>query len=369
MRTSVPTPPPTAYDTFKGLLPGIDETARKIATRLRAAPGWREDALMEREALISDDLAQRWLQDYGWSRIAVGAPPEIVDSDANLAGVHLHTFVNYELHRRKTFWVDPPLAWMLAQTRLDISGELLRLPFPACAFVLTDRDALELANQLLAQDSAIPTTRPVRVVTAYLQQPADTGGPRPLQVVLYLDRHDGEWPYVLSRDLWIAPGDDLDAILDSHYPDIEPERLDDVFRCAEMKRLLHLLLNAILYTTSAGVEPVFVPSKLDEALARIPKKRKRRRAARREALRLRNKATGEDVFFLPGKIDIRHVEQLQRTQRSGEPGRQLMSRFMVRGYWRRANPTWSDQRPRWIAPHWRGPDLATVIEREYRLKH
>jgi hypothetical protein len=41
---------------------------------------------------------------------------------------------------------------------------------------------------------------------------------------------------------------------------------------------------------------------------------------------------------------------------------------MVRGHWRRAVKTWTDQRLRWIEPHWKGPDMAAIIEHAYRLK-
>jgi hypothetical protein len=41
---------------------------------------------------------------------------------------------------------------------------------------------------------------------------------------------------------------------------------------------------------------------------------------------------------------------------------------MVRGHWRRAAKSWTDQRLRWIEPYWKGPDVAAIIERAYRLK-
>ena len=49
-------------------------------------------------------------------------------------------------------------------------------------------------------------------------------------------------------------------------------------------------------------------------------------------------------------------------------GREILRRFMVRGHWRRAASSWTDQRLRWIQPYWKGPDLAAVIERTYKLK-
>jgi hypothetical protein len=41
---------------------------------------------------------------------------------------------------------------------------------------------------------------------------------------------------------------------------------------------------------------------------------------------------------------------------------------MVRGHWRRAAASWKDQGMRWIEPYWKGPDIAAVIERTYKLK-
>ncbi|MFH1465098.1 MAG: hypothetical protein ABIO70_12000, partial [Pseudomonadota bacterium] len=146
---------------------------------------------------------------------------------------------------------------------------------------------------------------------------------------------------------------------------------DPVFDAPAMKRLLHLAINAVLYATSAGVEIQTIPSPIPALRARLGGlTRPRRRTVEREIARFLNKTTGEDVFFLPGKIDIRQVERIQAAARAAgqEGGRVLMTRFMVRGHWHRAAPSWKDQRPRWIEPYWKGPDLATIIERDYRLK-
>jgi hypothetical protein len=74
----------------------------------------------------------------------------------------------------------------------------------------------------------------------------------------------------------------------------------------------------------------------------------------------------DSVYYLPGKIEISHLRKLRQVAR-GPSGRALMHRFMVRGHWRRPNPNWKNQSLRWIEPYWRGPSLATIIEREYRL--
>jgi hypothetical protein len=117
--------------------------------------------------------------------------------------------------------------------------------------------------------------------------------------------------------------------------------------------LLHVVLNAILYTTSAGVEPEVRP-------------RHGRAKTRTMPSRQSQPYASDSVFFLPGAIEISRLRQMQELHRVPS-GRRLLHRFMVRGHWRRAAKSWKDQRMRWIAPHWKGPDLAAVIERTYKL--
>lgn len=357
--------PPTAYDSFQTCLPGIDLVARTIAEVRRSSVGWVESDLLRREYILGDDMAMGYVHAYADLLVETGHHPTTAEEEANLVGDLIHTFANYELHRRKTFWVDPPLAWMLSQTRLDIDGELVRLPFPCCAFVFTDAETRALADGLRGADSSVRDRAPTKVVSAYLIQDPLSEGPRELQAMFLFDRLDSGWPYILGRDLWIAPRARIDEILDSHYPDVDLATLDHVFRSDPMKRLLQVVINAVLYATSAGVEPILVRSPIAREPA--PTHGKRARAQRREAERQGRRGTREDVFFLPGKIDIRQVQLLQRVQER-EDGRAILARFMVRGHWRRAAATWEDQRPRWIEPYWKGPELAAVIEREYRLK-
>jgi hypothetical protein len=77
--------------------------------------------------------------------------------------------------------------------------------------------------------------------------------------------------------------------------------------------------------------------------------------------------SSENVYFLPGKIEISRVRNFQKLEQVVS-GRRILHRFMVRGHWRRAAAKWTDQRMRWIEPYWKGPDIAAVVERAYRLK-
>ena len=79
--------------------------------------------------------------------------------------------------------------------------------------------------------------------------------------------------------------------------------------------LLHVTLNAVLYATSAGVEP---------DLRRPPSSREPSpQAAGPDVTPL----SSEDVFFLPGAIEISRLRQMQSLQRA-PGGRKLLHRFM-----------------------------------------
>jgi hypothetical protein len=164
-----------------------------------------------------------------------------------------------------------------------------------------------------------------------------------------------QWPYLLVRELKIAPHDHLDQILSAHCGSGAGKQPDPVLKSELMGRMLHLVINAVLYTTSADVVTETRPSPLIKS---------GRQTVEQEADT--EYLSSREVIFLPGKINISHVKELQAVEKS-ESGRKLMVKFMVRGHWRRANPKWKDQRPRWISPYWKGPDMATVIERQYRL--
>jgi hypothetical protein len=115
--------------------------------------------------------------------------------------------------------------------------------------------------------------------------------------------------------------------------------------------LLDAVVNATLYTTSAGV-------KIEQY--RVDRSQQPNRDEPNGC------HLSDSVYHLPGKIEISHLRKLRQVAR-GPSGRTLMHRFMVRGHWRRPNPNWKNQSLRWIEPYWRGPSLATIIEREYRV--
>ncbi|MBI5488127.1 MAG: hypothetical protein HY905_12410 [Deltaproteobacteria bacterium] len=362
--------PRMAHEAMDDCVRGFGRAVKEVLTWLRGEPSLNPSRTLTPPVLQRAGAFQLFLKEYAIGRVESGVSEETARADVDFLGHHFLYAVNHELHGRKTFWVDEALAWMLGQTELDIVGRCLRLPFPACAFVFTDRSTLELGESLLALD---PTNhsrdRKLAIMTAYLiAQETGEDETRPLDIHLLFDARRGEWPYQVGRSLHVRPDAHLDAILDSHHPDVPPERLDAFFQAPELKRLVHRVLNAVLYATSAHLEPIVLPpaSVRLEREARREGGAKRRRSLER-LLRSGSRDSRETVFFLPGYIDISRVRRFAELERT-EGGRALMSRFMVRGHWRRAAAGWKDQGLRWIRPFWKGPEMAAAVERAYRLK-
>ncbi|MBI2374551.1 MAG: hypothetical protein HYV07_11200 [Deltaproteobacteria bacterium] len=345
------TPPRLAHESIGRLIPGFLALARDEASRLRGAPDFDESKAHAGEELSSSLPFQRFLREYGRKVFDGGAGAAAAADDANMLGFWLTHAINFELHLRKTFWVGEGLSVLFDNTDADLPGELLRLPFPSFAIVFTDRHALGLCERILALElpGASAAGHKLVTLTAYVhEEPVE--GNRALRVSLALDATGADWPYVLSRVMPIDPTKSVHEAIRAHL-DNEREALDS----PRLARLVNIVINAILYCTSAGIKI--------EAKKRPPRDPGK---TQKKGQKQKPKPSDE-VYFLPGTIDIQAIRSLSSIERAPD-GRQILHRFMVRGHWRRANPVWKDQANRWIHPYWKGPDMAAIIERAYRLK-
>ncbi|MBI2393233.1 MAG: hypothetical protein HYV09_26850 [Deltaproteobacteria bacterium] len=340
------------------LLPMLADAAKAVRAR-----GWDDGQTLSPGATVDVEPAQQLLAMYARAALSAGHPRARVFEDTNLLGRYIWNFLNFELHHRKLFWVDESLAWMLTETRLDIEGRELRLPFPSFALAFADRGTLEVAEACLRRDQSYLRDAPLRIMTVHVTrvpEPEDVVG---LELAFFFDDgREGAWPYLVARSLHVRPSDHLERILASRPPGVDVDAIDDIFRSDELGRLVHLVINAILFTTSCEEPWRVLSSPVAGVRAKMVGWGKKRRA---EGARLLRESSSEEVYHLPGKIPIAQVRALREARRTGG---QMFARFMVRGHWRRAQASWEDQRVRWIEPYWKGPDMATVVEREYVLK-
>ncbi len=144
-RSADPTPsdtiPPLAHEVMYRLVLGFEEAIERAALHLRRG-SWKETDILDPEALLQRSNIEEYLFPLGHALMAAGWSKRSTLMELRLLSVHAFNVLSYQLHRRKTFWVDESLAFMLACTRLDVRGEGLRLPFPSFALVFNDRETL-----------------------------------------------------------------------------------------------------------------------------------------------------------------------------------------------------------------------------------
>lgn len=312
-----------------------DEELAEIAEAIRERPSFDEREPVTLDEVRTDLSARRLLNEL-----------ESREEDV------LRAAINHEVHRRRTFWVSRSLAFMLQQTETDIVGRDLGLPFASFALVFTDRATLALGERHLAGSDSPMAGHILRVLTVFVRGTAsEPTGERTIELDFAFD-HLGEGVPGVSPQTLRVREDDL-IFADSDDEPVTFEMGENEFRVdprEPLETLTRIVVNSILYATSAGVEP-------------------EPRPAAREPFRSdgsKKSSESSSVFYLPGKISISHIRNIEKLER-GQGGGQLMHRFMVRGHWRRANPSWKDQRMRWIEPYWKGPELATIIERQYEV--
>ena len=100
------------HESMEEHLPGIAQAVRSVVERRSA------DELDLKRTVVTE--------------LELGAATTGAQLMRNVAGrvrsaellSHLEFYCNYELHRRKTFWVDESLAWMLANTRVGCGEQL-----------------------------------------------------------------------------------------------------------------------------------------------------------------------------------------------------------------------------------------------------
>ena len=335
-----PHPPPLAFERVDQLVPGSGEVCRAVAEALRKQPSFAERAVTDDELRLNLEL-QRFLRELPAQE---GRPP---------LGPYLHRMVDFALQRKKSFWVDEALAFMLSETDIDLRASELRVPFPSFALVFTDRHVLSMAERLLAKRPECPVKgHYLKVATVFVTEHEHGDEHRSLDVCFALDAQGADLPVLVEH---VVPLDG-EALVQAHLDSVAPLAMEDAqAHTNPLRGLLQVVINAVLFATSAGVDV------------------ETRRAPEARALAKRNHGgpqvmlSSEDVFFLPGAIEISQVRRLSDLQRHSK-GRSVLRRFMVRGHWRRARADAAEQRMHWVRPHWKGPDMATVIERTYKLK-
>lgn len=123
-------------------------------------------------------------------------------------------------------------------------------------------------------------------------------------------------------------------------------------------------VNAALYITSEGADVVEDKTAIHELCQKLQGLKKSAKRERLEAKLAEEKQ--HKIYICGGKLSV----QRELTATFTEEGRKLTKRFRVRGHWRNqpCGPRWSERKHIFVAPHWKGPTFAELLERNYIVK-
>ncbi|MBT2336536.1 hypothetical protein J7E49_21815 [Variovorax paradoxus] len=305
-----------------------------------------------------------------------------------------HCVVNFMLAGRKTFHFSDNLAEHLAHTEINLKAGMVDLPFTSCLFTFTSRAVINAMHdtRLGSSGGADPNRNVAGVdysapISAFLtMHPADAGLPgRKLVISAWHARVPGNVYFMLKRELYLGDDWTLEQALRTEWETLSPQTAtaglnidtidgvvshqgDETFYTDGLS-FYRILLNAVLYLSSSQAEltPRLSARPAHNVIDDIRSDKKWRKT-RQAALRV-SELDYEEVGRSVGRIVVQRGLEKAVPEGRAE-GSSPLVRFMVRGHWRRQAHGLAMQERKliWITPFYKGPDLATLINKPYVVK-
>jgi hypothetical protein len=294
-------------------------------------------------------------------------------------------FINFELAGRKTFFFHDNLTDHLLSTELTVDSSLVKPPFPTCLLMFSARLAIDAAYAAMNHPVSPECYKaPLCVFVTSFDMRDD---PESRNIMMFVTHwYDKNPAFAIKREVAIRPNwkledalrtdwkelvnhDDLESGMQYRIDGYVQEVADESFYTDGLA-LFRLILNAILYLSSSDPEIVERLSGRKEALDRASsiKSREKAKKARYEARKeseLDYFAVGESVpLIYVRKGDVRDAELP-----CPNDSREYAVRFIVRGHWRNqaCGPGLSERRLVWIKPYYKGPEMADLVNRPYKV--
>ena len=326
-------------------------------------------------------------------------------ADVELLGSHLwaeyHTYA-FNREGRQVFSVDKNLAQMLMDTDVDVDADSLRMPYSSF-YIEVPRGILEIHNKesgthsvdgiyvveepfnwdecreiartatgltqsKLILDKGLSPTRSIQLLVIG----EDKGKPVPAQERQKMGKYalvaDFNWDDAMFFfTVNVGTGkvkQYLDLSVESAYKLYSDNDPHQNLLCVE--EIFRFVMNTILYINSKDVDRLDMLPK--EYLAEIEKMERLGGGKTKKGQRCLERAkkhTSLHKVVLGSRIDVEEPLEEGRSWR-------INSRFRVRGFWR----TYESERYKegvrgttvWIAPFWKGPEMADLVKRQYSVK-
>jgi len=254
---------------------------------------------------------------------------------------------NYVQAGKKDFYIYSDLVPMLRDTDLpDIQPSEMKMPFEAFSVVFKQgsiRGRGEAMNRIFV---SCPDGDQM---SGFLASDNDNGAP------IFLTRL---WKDTTLREM-------ADA-----YAEVAPkaEGYQGLPR-QSARDSMYLLFNLLLYINCGNADVVRDTSAADSIQKKLAQFDKTKKKTRRQKVLEQEyaKAKKRNIYLVGRSV---RADDAYGVGALGEEGRKILKRFRVRGHYRNQpyGPERSLVKRKWIKPHWKGPDLAELINSGYVVK-
>lgn len=304
-----------------------------------------------------------------------------------------HSLVNFALAGKKSFYFSDNLTEHLANTEINMKANLIELPFQTCMFTYTSKAAINVMHNIRGYDgrwdmntNGLDYSAPVSVFLTLHPAGAGLAGKKLLIVATHAKLPNKHY-LMLKRELYLGEDWNLEQALRTDWETLTPNDLGIAMRIdVEAQTIEHqdddtfytdglafyrLILNSILYLSSDHAElsnktsPHAEIEAKAKQIASLPKRRKALQAISKFST-LDYSEVGASV----GSIVVKHESTENNQSSTGTIGNKPTVRFMVRGHWRQQPHGVGNMQRKiiWIRPHFKGADVATLINKPYIVK-
>lgn len=272
-----------------------------------------------------------------------------------------HTYC-YHYGSGRTYEVRGSIAEMLLNTKLDVDSGLVKSPFPEIMILVPP--LLQLNN---------PETGLHDIYCFYVN--LEEGSGQHILRVMCVGRPNGKSKHVLDDAIFYfrinldqgKVSDCLKKSLDEYHAKPEYAQFVTDKEIETLPRLFHFVLNILLYITSADADIRLLRSARSDMETRLAglkstgKIRKLQNRIEKES-RVHRYIVGNSIKLSDEEADLYKSIRLSGKHKV---------RYPVGGHWRMqwyGSKEVQEQRPKWIRPHFRGPEIAELIKNVGVLK-
>lgn len=257
--------------------------------------------------------------------------------------------------RMRTFKLAPDLVSLLRDTEIpDSPIEFLRLPFEGIVIEVEKNTFAKPANHvrkifLAHTDERLRFSYAINNnITQFIN--VVTKGVKTI--------HEGIQATRKRSDEFIKRLTEIDGFETSDVDSYDDMAGTEIFR---------VVLNTILYISAPG-DVVLDRTKATEIHNRL---QGMKGCSRREKLEAKYKEAKNKYIYICGRsVKLGEGYEIVEGLKKTAEGRKILKKFRVRGHWRhqRHGPKLEKQKLIWIAPHWKGPSFAELVERGYSVQ-